>query len=203
MKNIILFLVFIGLAQGADATTVTWTDVYTGCDEDTGVIECTTRFLTPSFPFKAFNVLIVDSAFAFPEMLRSKAGLTSAYAEFEVLASKPTSGLTDIVVAILLIVKMVLKLIVFSINPVNWAFLFKDHLFGVVSGMVSFMFIFTMRFVQFYIELGLVWLGISRMTKQEYSGFHDKALITVILMLVGSIWMLARDWGTVFSGVIG
>ena len=60
-----------------------------------------------------------------------------------------------------------------------------------------------MRFVQFYIELGLIWLGISRMTKQDYSGFHDKAMITVILMLVGSVWMLARDSSGIFSGVIG
>ena len=163
MKNIILFLVFIGLAQSVSATVVTWTDVYTGCDEDTGVVECTTRFLTPSFPFKAFKVLIVDSAFALPEMLRTKAGLTDLYAEFEVLASKPTTGLADILVAISLMAKMVFKLIIFSIWIPNWVFLFKDHLLGVVSGIVSFMFIFTLRFVQFYIELGLIWLGISHM----------------------------------------
>jgi len=202
-EKIVILLLLIGLAQGASATQVTWTDIYAGCDEEMGIVECTTRFLTPSIPFKAFRILVVDSAFAMPDMLRERAGIAGLHDEFSVILSNPAAGLTDVIASIKIVGEIVIRLFLFQLNPLNWASLITSHLWGVVSGIMSFMLVFTLRFVQFYIQISLIWLGISSKLKMDYEGFGDKALVTIVLMFVGSALVLAHDWVNIFSGVIG
>jgi len=191
MKKILLILVFVGMAQTASATQLRWDDVYANCDDDMAVAECLSLFLLPSLPLNSFGVLVWEPIFSIDDRLKNHI----SQIEWDATLDIPENTSIDDASAL---TSQFLRE-----GEVSFTDVLLGWLVGVISGIAVFLLIIATRFIQFYIMISVGWYGWSRVFMHNDSELPiPKSVATILIMFAGSVYLLAKDWGGVFSGVI-
>ena len=185
MKKWLACLILLGLAGNANATKLTYTDIFSECTEDMSYLECYSRFFVPNLHLTAAKVLLWDS-------------ITSIFdVGFEWL-NNVGSFITNPEVSFDWLFGLLTTLFL------GWIVAVFNYLIGVISGIFVFIIILGLEFVKNYLLLSTMWICTTRALGNDAEFFSlNRAVFIGALMIVGSIWLLLADWGNVITEVIG
>ena len=193
MKKWLACLILLGLAGNANATKLTYTDIFSECTEDMGYLECYSRFFVPNLHLTAAKVLVWDNAL-------SIFNVASEWFTLRYWGDIARDVIWEIV-TIELSLGWFFGLAGIILRPL-WDLL--NYLIGVISGIFIFILILAFEFVKDYLLLSTMWVCTTRALGSDSEFFSlNRAILIGALMVVGSIWLLLADWGNVITDVIG